>query len=84
MGHFLVLTSLRDESLRSHTEFLETLGIAGISHHSLLYSKTAPVQVVDEEMEVRWYFTKYCIHQLLSILAFNSVKQMGQNGFPFM
>ncbi|XP_056168779.1 protein CHROMATIN REMODELING 24 isoform X1 [Syzygium oleosum] len=47
-----------DESLRNHTEFLKTLGIAGISHHSLLYSKTAPVQVVDEEMEVRWYFTK--------------------------
>ncbi|XP_030511508.1 protein CHROMATIN REMODELING 24 isoform X2 [Rhodamnia argentea] len=41
-----------DESLRNHTEFLETLGIAGISHHSLLYSKTAPVQVVDEEVEV--------------------------------
>lgn len=43
-----------DESLRSHIEFLDTLGIAGVSHHSLLYSKTAPVQVADEEMEVRW------------------------------
>ncbi|KAK3436982.1 hypothetical protein EUGRSUZ_C01537 [Eucalyptus grandis] len=42
-----------DESLRSHIEFLNTLGIAGVSHHSLLYSKTAPVQVADEEMEGR-------------------------------
>ncbi|KAK2656287.1 hypothetical protein Ddye_009339 [Dipteronia dyeriana] len=43
-----------DESLVSHIKFLETLGIAGVSHHSLLFSKTAPVQVVeDEEQEIR-------------------------------
>ncbi|KAK1587650.1 hypothetical protein Q3G72_015382 [Acer saccharum] len=45
-----------DESLGSHIKFLETLGIAGVSHHSLLFSKTAPVQVVeveDEEHEIR-------------------------------
>lgn len=39
----------RDPSFKAHTKFLESLGIAGISHHSLLFSKTAPVQVVQEE-----------------------------------
>ncbi|PWA61087.1 SNF2-related, N-terminal domain-containing protein [Artemisia annua] len=38
-----------DSSLKDHTKFLESLGIAGISNHSLLFSKTAPVPVVDEE-----------------------------------
>ncbi|XP_015573004.2 protein CHROMATIN REMODELING 24 [Ricinus communis] len=43
-----------DESLETHVNFLETLGIAGVSHHSLLFSKTAPVQVVNiEEEEMR-------------------------------
>ncbi|GAY64932.1 hypothetical protein CUMW_237340 [Citrus unshiu] len=41
-----------DESLEAHIQFLDTLGIAGVSHHSLLFSKTAPVQVVQEEEEV--------------------------------
>ncbi|GAV74218.1 SNF2_N domain-containing protein/Helicase_C domain-containing protein [Cephalotus follicularis] len=40
-----------DEFLESHIKFLETQGIAGVSHHSLLFSKTAPVQVVQEEEE---------------------------------
>ncbi|KAJ0040417.1 hypothetical protein Pint_27404 [Pistacia integerrima] len=40
-----------DESLEAHIEFLETLGIGGVSHHSLLFSKTAPVQVVQEDEE---------------------------------
>ncbi|MBA0857952.1 hypothetical protein Goshw_019441 [Gossypium schwendimanii] len=43
--------SYRDELLETHIKFLETLGIAGVSHHSLLFSKTAPVQVVEEEDE---------------------------------
>nr|XP_043628305.1 protein CHROMATIN REMODELING 24 isoform X2 [Erigeron canadensis] len=38
-----------DSSLKVHTKFLESLGIAGISNHSLLFSKTAPVPVVEEE-----------------------------------
>ncbi|XP_010461204.1 PREDICTED: protein CHROMATIN REMODELING 24-like [Camelina sativa] len=44
-----------DETLESHVKFLETLGIAGVSHHSLLFSKTAPVQAIqkDEEEEIR-------------------------------
>ncbi|KAL5755404.1 hypothetical protein ACOSP7_023624 [Xanthoceras sorbifolium] len=44
-----------DGSLESHIKFLETLRIAGVSHHSLLFSKTAPVQVVqdDSEHEIR-------------------------------
>ena len=42
----------RDSYLKADIEFLETQGIAGVSHHSLLYSKTAPVQVVNEEEEV--------------------------------
>lgn len=44
----------RDESLGAHVNFLESLGIAGVSHHSLLFSKTACVQVVNiEEEEIR-------------------------------
>ncbi|CAL9244776.1 unnamed protein product [Arabidopsis halleri] len=44
-----------DEKLESHVKFLETLGIAGVSHHSLLFSKTAPIQAIqkDEEEEIR-------------------------------
>lgn len=40
-----------DDSLRRHIEFLETQGIAGVSHHNLLFSKTAPepVHVLEEE-----------------------------------
>jgi hypothetical protein len=30
-----------DESFRQHIKFLEGQGIAGVSHHSLLFSKTA-------------------------------------------
>lgn len=41
-----------DESLKTHVKFLESLGIAGVSHHSLLFTKTSPVQVVQEEEEV--------------------------------
>ncbi|XVF58791.1 hypothetical protein PTKIN_Ptkin07bG0094900 [Pterospermum kingtungense] len=40
-----------DDLLETHIKFLETLGIAGVSHHSLLFSKTAPVQVAEEEDE---------------------------------
>ncbi|XP_044510822.1 protein CHROMATIN REMODELING 24 isoform X4 [Mangifera indica] len=40
-----------DKSLEAHIEFLETLGISGVSYHSLLFSKTAPVQVVQEDVE---------------------------------
>ncbi|KAE7997558.1 hypothetical protein FH972_002182 [Carpinus fangiana] len=43
---------IMDCYLKADIEFLETQGIAGVSHHSLLYSKTAPVQVVNEEEEV--------------------------------
>ncbi|XP_062149491.1 protein CHROMATIN REMODELING 24 isoform X2 [Alnus glutinosa] len=42
---------IMDSYLKADIEFLETQGIAGVSHHSLLYSKTAPVQVVNEEEE---------------------------------
>ncbi|KAJ0228663.1 SNF2-related [Hirschfeldia incana] len=44
-----------DEFLESHVKFLETLGIAGVSHHSLLFSKTAPIQPIqqDEVEEIR-------------------------------
>ncbi|CAN1168892.1 Protein CHROMATIN REMODELING 24 [Linum perenne] len=39
-----------EEALEAHIKFLETKGIAGVSHHSLLFSKTAPpVPVVDED-----------------------------------
>ncbi|KAF8118488.1 hypothetical protein N665_0005s0245 [Sinapis alba] len=44
-----------DETLESHVKFLETLGIAGVSHHSLLFSKTATIQPIqqDEVEEIR-------------------------------
>ncbi|XP_073270595.1 protein CHROMATIN REMODELING 24-like isoform X2 [Primulina huaijiensis] len=41
-----------EEALKAHVEFLETLNIAGVSQHSLLFSKTAPVQEVEAEEEV--------------------------------
>ncbi|MCD7450162.1 hypothetical protein HAX54_003943 [Datura stramonium] len=42
-----------EETLKAHVKFLETLGIAGVSSHSLLFSKTAPVLAVQDENEVR-------------------------------
>ncbi|XP_050259364.1 uncharacterized protein LOC126704402 isoform X3 [Quercus robur] len=43
---------IMDDYLKAHIEFLQTQGIAGVSHHSLLFSKAEPVQVVKEEEEV--------------------------------
>uniref|UniRef100_M8B4J0 DNA excision repair protein ERCC-6-like protein n=1 Tax=Aegilops tauschii TaxID=37682 RepID=M8B4J0_AEGTA len=40
--------SLRDESLREHIQFLEKQGIAGVSHHSLLFSKTEVLPMLSE------------------------------------
>ncbi|GAB2277298.1 hypothetical protein Dimus_012006 [Dionaea muscipula] len=37
------------DSLKAHIEFLESLGTAGVSHHSLLYSKTETVPDIPEE-----------------------------------
>ncbi|KAL7608695.1 hypothetical protein Lser_V15G14091 [Lactuca serriola] len=37
-----------DSSLSVHIKFLESLGIAGISHHSLLFSKTTPVPIMQD------------------------------------
>nr|CAB3488784.1 unnamed protein product [Digitaria exilis] len=37
-----------DESLRQHIQFLEKQGIAGVSHHSLLFSKTATLPTLSE------------------------------------
>ncbi|KAG2293451.1 hypothetical protein Bca52824_040120 [Brassica carinata] len=50
-----------DETLESHVKFLETLGIAGVSHHSLLFSKTAPIQPIqqDEVEEIRRRTTSF-------------------------
>ncbi|KAK7358796.1 hypothetical protein VNO77_00735 [Canavalia gladiata] len=41
-----------DDSFKAHIEFLKSKGIAGVSHHSLLFSKTAPVQAVPEDDEI--------------------------------
>ncbi|KAF2596383.1 hypothetical protein F2Q68_00012079, partial [Brassica cretica] len=41
-----------DEFLESHVKFLETLGISGVSHQSLLFSKTALIQQNEVE-EIR-------------------------------
>lgn len=37
-----------NESLRKHIQFLEQQGIAGVSHHSLLFSKTATLPTLNE------------------------------------
>ncbi|XP_038989186.1 protein CHROMATIN REMODELING 24 [Phoenix dactylifera] len=42
-----------DDSLLNHIKFLESQGIAGVSHHSLLFSKTAVVPLVQESNEVQ-------------------------------
>ncbi|KAG8391158.1 hypothetical protein BUALT_Bualt01G0158700 [Buddleja alternifolia] len=42
-----------EESLKAHVEFLETLNIAGVSQHSLLFSKAAPLQAVEIEEDER-------------------------------
>ncbi|KAL1535106.1 DNA helicase [Salvia divinorum] len=45
-----------EESLRGHVEFLETLNIAGVSQHSLLFSKAAPsneVEILEEPKRSR-------------------------------
>jgi hypothetical protein len=52
-GHFFYLKRVifffgRDDSFHAHIEFLKSQGIAGISHHSLLFSKTEPVQEAPE------------------------------------
>lgn len=41
-----------DDSFRAHLEFLKSHSIAGVSHHSLLFSKTAPVRTDPEDDEV--------------------------------
>ncbi|RDY00771.1 Protein CHROMATIN REMODELING 24, partial [Mucuna pruriens] len=41
-----------DDSFKAHIKFLKSQGIAGVSHHSLLFSKTAPVQADAEDDEV--------------------------------
>ncbi|XP_009628104.1 protein CHROMATIN REMODELING 24 isoform X1 [Nicotiana tomentosiformis] len=38
-------------ALKAHVKFLETLGIAGVSSHSLLFSKAAPAPAVEDEDE---------------------------------
>lgn len=35
--------------LHTHIEFLDTLNIAGVSHHDLLFANNAPVRVEEEE-----------------------------------
>ncbi|XP_020204697.1 protein CHROMATIN REMODELING 24 isoform X2 [Cajanus cajan] len=45
-----------DDSFKAHIEFLKSKGIAGVSHHSLLFSKTAPVRADPED---RNHGTKY-------------------------
>ncbi|XP_031473665.1 SNF2 domain-containing protein ENL1 isoform X2 [Nymphaea colorata] len=38
-----------DDSFKDHVKFLHSQGIAGISHHSLLFSKTAALSVANED-----------------------------------
>ncbi|KAK2384897.1 Protein CHROMATIN REMODELING 24 [Trifolium repens] len=48
-----------DDSFHAHIEFLKSQGIAGISHHSLLFSKTEPVQEAPEHEVSRIHNTQY-------------------------
>ncbi|XP_004503910.1 protein CHROMATIN REMODELING 24 [Cicer arietinum] len=48
-----------DGSFQTHIEFLKSQGIAGISHHSLLFSKTEPVQDGPEDEVIRTHGTKH-------------------------
>ena len=59
----------RSESLKDHMKFLETQGIAGVSHHSLLFSKTAPVPVITEEEEVKRWYTDVSLLSLASTVG---------------
>lgn len=48
------------EFLKAHVRFLETQGIAGVSQHSLLFSKTEPVpKVQEDEVVIRKIETKF-------------------------
>lgn len=48
----------RDEGLQKHIVFLQGLGIAGVSHHDLLFSKAAepvpPAAPDDKDLNVTW------------------------------
>ncbi len=52
------LSFCRDESLQKHIVFLQGLGIAGVSHHDLLFSKAAepvpPAGPDDKDLNVMW------------------------------
>ncbi|XP_045823433.1 protein CHROMATIN REMODELING 24 isoform X2 [Trifolium pratense] len=48
-----------DDSFHAHIEFLKSQGIAGVSHHSLLFSKTEPVQEAPEHEVARVHNTHY-------------------------
>ncbi|WJX47788.1 Protein CHROMATIN REMODELING 24 [Trifolium repens] len=48
-----------DDSFHAHIELLKSQGIAGISHHSLLFSKTEPVQEAPEHEVTRIHNTQY-------------------------
>ncbi|KHN17394.1 DNA excision repair protein ERCC-6-like [Glycine soja] len=41
-----------DDSFKAHIKFLKSQGIAGVSHHSLLFSKAEPVRADHEDDEV--------------------------------
>ena len=43
----------RSNDLKTHIKFLESLGIGGVSHHSLLFSKSEPEPDVHVEEDVR-------------------------------
>ncbi|KAG0612288.1 hypothetical protein M758_6G015500 [Ceratodon purpureus] len=47
-----------DEGLQAHIEFLEGLGIAGVSHHDLLFTKEAeplpPPGLEDQDLKASW------------------------------
>ncbi|XP_052625062.1 uncharacterized protein LOC111908987 [Lactuca sativa] len=51
-AHSLLKGVMLDSSLEAHIKFLESLCIAGISHHSLMFSKIAPVPVM-QDFELR-------------------------------
>ncbi|KAK3036188.1 hypothetical protein RJ639_030258 [Escallonia herrerae] len=70
-----------DEYMKVHIEFLKTFGIGGVSHHSLLFSKTAPAPIVQDEEVTRFSFVHVILFYSRAEYAFNpkDVKLQGKS-----
>ena len=60
---------MREDSLKAHIKFLEGLDIAGVSQHSLLFSKAEPEPVAQEEEVPRYAAVFFYSSQVESRMA---------------